>query len=126
MISYTALKHFHLATVAITIGLFSFRAILHFLNHPLRQKTLLKILPHVNDTLLLISGISLIVSTELYPTEHTWVLAKLIAVLVYIGLGVIFFKRCQSLPSKLVGIAASFACLAYIALVAITKSAIPF
>lgn len=52
----------------------------------------LKVLPHVIDTLLLISGIVLAVMAHLVPWLVPWLGVKLLALLAYIGLGTVAMK----------------------------------
>ena len=53
---YAAFKHLHVLFVLISISLFLFRFVLLLLDSPLLKKKWLKIVPHVNDTLLLCGG----------------------------------------------------------------------
>lgn len=52
-----------------------------------------KILPHVIDTILLGSAIVLTVILSAYPFEHNWLTVKLLALVVYIVLGTIALKQ---------------------------------
>ncbi len=80
-----------------------------------------KIAPHVIDTFLLVSGISLVVRGDWIANgEYGWIISKFIVLLVYIGLGVVVMrctgvKRCAAFVGALV-------CYGYILSVAITKS----
>ena len=87
---YAALKHSHMLFVTISILLFEYRFFLNFFNKPASR--FLKITPHINDTLLLISGISLAYIASFNPLHHTWLSAKIIALLVYIGFGFMALK----------------------------------
>ncbi|MGB2078762.1 MAG: SirB2 family protein, partial [Vibrio sp.] len=60
---YMAMKHIHLLSIALSVCLLSLRYVLMMMDSPLRDKKLLKILPHAVDTVLLLSGISLIFIT---------------------------------------------------------------
>lgn len=61
MTAYTALKHFHLLTVAISITLFVLRFFWQWRRSPIMGRRWVKIAPHLNDTLLFVSGIALVV-----------------------------------------------------------------
>lgn len=87
---YTGLKYFHITFVVISIVLFQYRFLLKILNKPLAKP--LKIIPHINDTILLITGISLAVIAGFNPFNHNWLLAKIIALLLYIGFGMLALK----------------------------------
>ncbi|MFI8418366.1 SirB2 family protein [Serratia sp. NPDC078593] len=89
MAAYAALKHLHLLTVAISISLFILRFIWLWRDSPMMQKRWVKIAPHMNDTVLLLSGIALVVMFQLYPLlgMDSWLTEKLIGVIIYILLG---------------------------------------
>ena len=79
MTAYTALKHFHLLTVAISITLFVLR-FWQWRRSPIMGRRWVKVAPHLNDTLLFVSGIALVVMFGFYPllgmdswlTEAVW------------------------------------------------------
>lgn len=86
------LKVVHISTVIITISLFVIRGLGLFMNAGFMRQKWVKIVPHVNDTLLLATGIWMAVLIQQYPLVHGWLTAKLIALLVYIGLGLMVFR----------------------------------
>ena len=49
-------------------------------------------MPHVIDTLLLLSGITLVLQGAWLDGEYSWIMTKLIILLVYIILGVIVMR----------------------------------
>ncbi|MFK8011972.1 MAG: SirB2 family protein [Marinicellaceae bacterium] len=87
---YLAFKHSHMLFVVISILLFEFRFLLKVLKKPMGKA--LKIIPHINDTFLLVTGVSLAFILNLNPGDHTWLLAKIVALFVYIGFGMIALK----------------------------------
>lgn len=98
---YNALKHIHISTVSISLLLFISRAILLFSQSPRLHHPALRVLPHLNDTILLLSAISMLVVAELIPNgENIWLLAKIIAMVVYIMLGMTLFKWAKSMLTK--------------------------
>lgn len=86
------------------------------------QMRLIKIAPHIIDTLLLGSAIWLAVQYGLSPGETPWLLAKIIALLVYIGLGTVALKRGKTKRIRIVAWVAALFTFAYIVAVAMTKS----
>ncbi|TQV72421.1 hypothetical protein FLL45_17950 [Aliikangiella marina] len=52
-----------------------------------------KILPHINDTILLGAAIYLVVITQMYPFVVNWITAKVVLLVVYIVAGVFALKR---------------------------------
>ena len=87
---YAGLKHSHMLFITISIVLFQLRFILKSFNKPIAKP--LKIIPHINDTLLLITGIALAYQGNINPMEHNWLLAKIIALFLYIGFGTLALK----------------------------------
>lgn len=104
----SALKLIHLTTVTITISLFVIRGLGLFMDAGLMSRKWVRIVPHINDTILLISGIWLAIQIEQYPLVHGWLTAKLLALLVYIGTGLAVFRfarnRRQQVGSWIVAI----------------------
>lgn len=100
---YTWLKIFHLTVVTISIAGFFVRGILllsksHWLAHKW-----IKVLPHMIDTFLLLSGIGLIVLTQQSPLQTPWLGLKLMLVVVYIVLGIFAFRIAQRDSHRLLG-----------------------
>ncbi|QEY15725.1 regulator SirB [Cellvibrio sp. KY-GH-1] len=122
---YLALKHLHLTFVTLSLIFFVLRGIWLFLNSSLLAKKWAKILPHVISTLLLLSGVVLAVHLGLSPGSQPWLLAKIIALVVYIGLGVATFKVSNSNLSKTLWVSA-LVVFAYMVSVAITKNPLGF
>ena len=90
--SYMALKHIHLTTIAITFALFTLRVLWMLMDSPQLNKKWIRILPHINDTLLLISAIALAVTLQQYPFQAPWLTAKLLGLLAYIFLGLVALR----------------------------------
>lgn len=116
--NYLILKHSHLTFVVISFCLFSTR----FLCYACRQCPLprwLKIVPHAIDSLLLVSALMMAWLVGFTPANSPWLLAKIIALLFYIGLGSIAMKA-RGVKQWLAFMAACL-CFAYIVMVALTK-----
>jgi uncharacterized membrane protein SirB2 len=116
-----------MATVFISITFFITRALWVFRQSVADiirlNKKWVRILPHVNDTILLVSAIFLAVSIEQYPFVHTWLTAKLIALIFYIVFGMFALKRAKTKNTKIVFFALAIVTFFYIAMVALTRSA---
>lgn len=112
----------HLLTVVLSLAGFIFRGILMLNGSAMLKKKWLKIAPHVNDTILLVSAILLVRQTGLYPLEQPWLMAKIIGLLVYIGLGMMAFRFGKTRKQKLLAWMGAIAVFAYICGLAITKS----
>jgi len=97
---YSLLKQLHLATLAITLALFVLRGAWMMTRSPMLQVRWIRIVPHVNDTLLLASGIGLAVLIQQYPLVHGWLTAKFFALILYIVLGTFALKDSDPLSAK--------------------------
>ena len=124
---YDALKTIHVVTVYITFGLFLLRyagAIAEIA--VITQARVLKFLPHINDSILLISAIWLAIKLGVSPGENSWLLAKIIALIAYIVAGSFAIKRGKTKSVKLISGIIALALIAYIISVAVTKNPLGF
>ncbi|HSO07077.1 MAG TPA: SirB2 family protein, partial [Pelomicrobium sp.] len=119
--TYAALKHLHVATVAISYALFVVRGVWMMRGSPMLQRKWVRVLPHVNDTVLLLAGVSLAVMISQYPFAAGWLTAKVLALIVYIGLGMVAIRRGRTRGVRIAAWIAGQLVFAYIVLVAVTK-----
>lgn len=122
---YTALRLLHVATVYITLALFLLRGLWMVLESPRLQDRWVKIVPHVNDAVLLAAAIALVVVGGFNPLEQPWILAKIIALLAYIGLGTMALKRGKTKAIRVKTYIVALGMFAYIVAVAVTKQVVP-
>ncbi len=117
---YMIIKYFHMAFAAISITGFILRSVLTWMKHPVMQQKWIRIVPHINDTLLLVAAITLAVMIGQYPFVHGWLTAKVVALIIYILLGAMVIK--QRGPTWFQGLAfvLAVATFAYIGWVAIS------
>lgn len=126
MDTYQLLKHIHLTTVAITLVLFVLRGVWMMLDSPLLQRRWVRIVPHINDTVLLVSALWLAVGVWRYPMVfHGWITAKIVALILYILLGTVALKRGRNKPVRGAAFIGGLVVFAYIVHTAYTKTAIP-
>lgn len=90
--SYELLLFLHVSAVALSFSLFVVRARWSILSAPQLQRRCWRILPHVIDSFLLAIGLSLMVVLRAWPQDTPWLAAKLLALLLYIGLGSVAIK----------------------------------
>ena len=122
---YLALKHIHLTFVALSLLAFFVRGIWLFMNSNMLSKKWVKILPHIISTILLVSGIALAVHLSMSPGSQPWLMAKIIGLIAYIGLGVAAFKVPNPNARKLLWVSALIV-FAYIVSVAISRNPMGF
>jgi len=119
---YKLVLSLHLITVSISISFFLLRAYWSFTEDVRLRQRWVRILPHVNDTVLLTAGISLTFIIQQYPVAQPWLTAKIVALIIYILLGMMVLKGSHNLKHKTIYILLSISCFVYIIFVAITKS----
>ena len=124
--SYLILKNLHLATIALTLTLFILRGVWMMADSPRLQARWVRIVPHVNDTLLLASGIALAVLIQQYPLVHGWLTAKFFALIAYIVLGTLALKRGKTRSRRIAAWIAALLVFGYMAAVAVAHDPLPF
>lgn len=121
--SYMAIKHAHMMFALLSIILFMLRAWLAVPSPARLNNKLLKILPHIIDTLLLAFGIWLAVLSQQIPFGNSpWLTAKVIGLVLYIIVGTIAIKRGKTRGQRLSAALASIVIFIYIYGAAVSKS----
>jgi len=92
---------------------------------PLLQVRLVKVLPHVNDALLILSAMGVAYLADLYPWEQPWMAAKLVALVAYILIGTVALKRGSTKAIRVMAWVLALAIFTYIVMVAMTHSPLP-
>jgi uncharacterized membrane protein SirB2 len=88
MVDLVLLKHLHVTLAVTSVSLFVLRFIAREMGAGFMSWRLLKVLPHLIDTLLLASGIGLAAIYRLSPLDAHWLLVKLVFIVGYIAFGV--------------------------------------
>lgn len=122
---YATVKLIHQSAVTVSITGFALRALASLSGARWVEGRAAKTLPHIVDTVLLASALTLAFWLRLNPFTTPWLAAKIVAVLVYIGLGMVALKPTRPKPLRCAAMLAAFATLAYLVSVAITKSPLP-
>jgi uncharacterized membrane protein SirB2 len=123
---YSLLKQLHLTTIAITLTLFVLRGVWMMADSPRLQARWVRIVPHINDTLLLASGIGLAVLLQQYPLVHGWITAKVFALILYIVLGTVALKRGRTRGRRIAAWVGALLVFGYMVAVAVTHDPFPF
>ena len=124
--TYSLIKNLHLATIVLTLALFVLRGAWMMADSPRLQARWVRIVPHVNDALLLTSGIALAVLIQQYPLVHGWLTAKFFALIAYILLGTIALKRGKTKAQRVTAWIAALLVFGYMVAVAIAHDPFPF
>lgn len=123
---YYAIKHFHMGCAAMSGSLFLLRGYWMLANPARLQQRWVRTAPHVIDTALLASALTMVVLSHQYPFVQGWLTAKVLALLLYIVLGTIALKRGKTRPVRATAFVAAVTAFLYIGSVAFTKQVWPF
>ncbi|MFY0699614.1 MAG: SirB2 family protein [Bermanella sp.] len=89
---YLPLKHSHIMLVLVSIIFFSVRASAQLLQKQWQTKLTVKISAHSIDTLLLLTGLLLMLATAQYPIAQAWLSVKMLFLVGYIAFGIMTMK----------------------------------
>lgn len=89
---YLIIKNIHITFATLTIIGFLLRAYWKMSGSSLHQNRATKIVPHTIDALFLATGVWLITMLDMNPLLHPWLLVKFVAILAYVGLGMVAFR----------------------------------
>lgn len=118
---YATVKLVHQTAVALSIGGFFVRGACSLLGAGWVASRAAKTLPHIVDTILLLSAVTLAWMLRLSPGDAPWLLAKILGLLAYIALGIIALRPGAPRPLRLGAWIAALATVAWIVSVALTK-----
>ena len=121
--TYTLLKHLHMTLAIVSISGFALRGALMLVESNYLNRPLLKRAPHVIDTLLLASGVYLAWVSQTYPfVNSSWLSAKMMALVAYIGFGLLALTYGRSKTGRAVAFAIACACAAFMLATALQHS----
>jgi len=118
------MKDIHVTTVVISISLFVLRFYWMTIESKWLTTKVVKIAPHVNDTILLLSATVLAVNLGQYPFVDQWLTIKVIALVVYILLGTVALKRGKTKEIRLIAGFFAIFTFVFIIFIAVTKAVI--
>ena len=116
------LKLLHVSCALVSVCGFALRGYWAVTDHPLRRQTLTRVLPHIVDTLLLGSAVGMLMLWQVGPSQLPWVMAKIVALLVYIGLGMVTMRFARSARTQKAAYCGALLVALYILIVARTHS----
>lgn len=115
---YQPLFYIHVTSAILSIAFFTLRGAWMISGSALLHSPLVRITPHVIDTILLASAICLTILIGQFPFEQGWLTAKLFALLLYILVGSIALKRGGTRKIRIFAFALSLCIVLYIVSVA--------
>jgi uncharacterized membrane protein SirB2 len=118
---YFAIRQLHVTAAAVSLALFILRGAWMLASPALLERRWVKIVPHVVDTVLLGSALWLAWQLGMDDTRG-WLVAKVVALFVYIALGTVALKRGRTRGVRVAALSGALVTFGYIASVAVTKS----
>lgn len=123
---YVTIKHIHITSAMLSGSFFVLRGIWMMRESTMLQNRVVKILPHVVDTILLASALIMVFWSGQYPFVQNWLTVKVFALIAYIVFGTVALKRGRTRSVRVCAFVAAIVVFAYIGLVAMTKQALVF
>ena len=120
--TYLMIKSLHMVTGVVTISGFVLRGYWMMTQSDKLQLKVIRIVPHIVDTLFLLSGIALVSTLHINVFSESWLLAKFAGLIAYIVLGTFAIKRGATPQIRIIAFVAALAVFAYIVGVALAKS----
>jgi uncharacterized membrane protein SirB2 len=120
---FNSIKTIHVLSAAASIAGFILRGYWMFTANTLLNSRSAKTLPHIIDTILLGSAVGMLLIWQVSPFSMGWLSAKIVALLVYIGLGMVALRFGKTRRVRVSCWLLALLVAAYIVSVALTKSA---
>ena len=118
---YLAVKYVHVISVVLSLTGFFLRGILMMRDSSLLGARWIKVVPHINDTVLLVAALLLAAMSGQYPFVVGWVTAKVLGVIAYIILGALALRDASTRRMRIACWFASLAVFGWIVSVALTR-----
>ncbi len=123
---YFTLKTIHQSAALISIAGFVGRGLASLAGSAWVRGRLARTLPHLVDTVLLVSALALAWMLRLSPGAAPWLMAKLVALVVYIVLGAIAIRPGRPRAVRATALVGAVLVFGYIVSVAMSKNALGF
>jgi uncharacterized membrane protein SirB2 len=123
---YSTVKAIHQSAVALSFAGFFARGLGALGGAAWVRARPAKTLPHLVDSVLLLSALWLAWTLRLNPAGAPWLLAKIVGLVAYIGLGMVALKDGRPLTLRATAWLAALLVFGYIVSVALTKSPLGF
>jgi uncharacterized membrane protein SirB2 len=120
------IKDLHISFAILTFISFSLRGMWMLTGSGLLKHRLVRILPHAVDTCLFASGLAMALLYFDAFYEQAWLVAKLLALVLYIMTGSMALKYGKSKNIRVSALIVSWLIFIYIVMVARTKTPIPY
>ena len=119
---YATIRLIHQSAVVLSGLGFAVRGIASLRGAQWTQSWLAKRLPHIVDTVVLLSAVTLAAMLHLNPAHAPWLMAKILSLLLYIALGMVALRPRFGWKIRATAWALALVVLAWIATVAVLKN----
>jgi uncharacterized membrane protein SirB2 len=119
---YSTLKAVHITLALLSISGFCLRGFWMFRSSANLERRIVRIAPHFVDTAFLITGIWLIVILQLKVLQQGWLIAKFVALVLYVVLGTVALRHGKTMRIRTAAFVAALMTYLYIAGIALNKS----
>jgi uncharacterized membrane protein SirB2 len=123
--NYLLIKHLHITCAVVSGSFFVLRGVWMLRQSELLQRRWVRVVPHVVDTALLGSALTMVALSGQYPLVLPWLTAKVLALLVYIVLGTVALKRGRTRAVRSAALVGAILAFGYIVAVALSRQVVP-
>ena len=120
------IKDIHVTFVVLTFLSFSIRVYWMYTGSAFLQNRVVKTLPHIIDTILLLSGLAMAVMYYGVFYRRPWLVLKLVCVVIYIILGVVALKSGKTRTIRIGAAIGAWLVFFYIIYIAWKNAVLPF
>jgi len=121
--NYFFYKHLHVSFATLSIILFVIRAYWSVTENTWLRRPIVRVLPHIIDTLFLLSGLAM---AFMIGFNHVWLIAKIIGLIAYIYVGIYAIRKGHTAQQRLWAAIIAVLIYIYIVGVALNKSVLSF
>lgn len=126
MTMYESLKMLHISCAALSITGFFIRGVWMLMGSALLSAKPVKVIPHLVDSLLLLSALFMLYLSDWSVISDGWLQVKLLALLVYIALGMLAFRFARRKAYRFASWLLALLVFSYIVILALNKSVLIF
>lgn len=119
--SFILLKYIHIVSVAVSFALFFVRGLWIIRSYPHIEERWTRILPHVVDTVLLISAVWMLMSLPGKGWPGDWLTLKLLLIVLYVALAQYVFRAARGTVIRILLWAVALLAFLFVTTVAVLK-----
>lgn len=124
--TYLLLRDLHVLLAGTSIAGFALRGALMLRGSPVLGTRWVRTAPHVLDTALLLSGVTLAVGLGVSPLEQPWLAAKLAAIAAYVVLGSVALRRGRTPRVRALALVLALLAAGYVVVTALGRDPVPW